>query len=93
MGEREREERQLESLPTAGNQFPVTESLLESNEEEEGSRRRRKENSFSVQESKGGGKIRCQPVCLRRLACSRGQETVSTGSRGEEVAAMCMEGW
>ena len=28
MEEREREEKQLERLPTAGNQFPVTESLL-----------------------------------------------------------------
>lgn len=28
MEEKEREERQLERLPTAGNQFPVTESLL-----------------------------------------------------------------
>ena len=35
MEEREREERQLERLPTAGNQLPVTESLLGSNEEEE----------------------------------------------------------
>lgn len=34
MEEREREERQLERLPTAGNQLPVTESLLGSNEEE-----------------------------------------------------------
>lgn len=32
----EREERQLERLPTAGNQFPVTESLLGSKEEVEG---------------------------------------------------------
>lgn len=35
MEEREREERQLERLQTAGNQFPVTESLLGSNKEEE----------------------------------------------------------
>lgn len=35
MEEREREGRQLERLPTAGNQLPVTESLLGSNEEEE----------------------------------------------------------
>lgn len=31
----EEKERQLERLPTAGNQLPVTESLLGSNEEEE----------------------------------------------------------
>lgn len=41
MEEREREERQLERLPTAGNQLPVTESLLGSNEEVEGERERR----------------------------------------------------
>lgn len=35
MEEKEREERQLERLPTAGNQLPVTVSLLGSNEEEE----------------------------------------------------------
>ena len=35
-GMEEREERQLERLPTAGNQFPVTESLLGSKEEVEG---------------------------------------------------------
>lgn len=35
MEEREREERQLERLPTAGNQLPVTESLLGSKQEEE----------------------------------------------------------
>lgn len=34
MEEREREERQLERLPTAGNQFPVTESLLGSKKKE-----------------------------------------------------------
>lgn len=62
MEEREREERQLERLPTAGNQLPVTESLLGSNEEEvkgEGERR-----GFSLQESKVKRKIRCHPVCL-----------------------------
>lgn len=34
MEKRDREERQLERPPTAGNQLPVTESLLGSNEEE-----------------------------------------------------------
>lgn len=54
MEEREREERQLERLPTAGNQLPVTESLLGSDEEEvkgEGERR----EACSLQESKVGG--------------------------------------
>lgn len=82
MEEREREERQLERLPTAGNQLPVTESLLGSEEVEgEGGRR---ERGFSLEESKVGGKVRCQSVCLRK-ACRRGsgEETEATGSRGE----------
>lgn len=41
MEERERVERQLERLPTAGNQLPVTESLLGSNEEVKGKGERR----------------------------------------------------
>ncbi len=44
MEEREREERQLERLPTAGNQLPVTESLLGSNEEEVKGEGERKED-------------------------------------------------
>lgn len=63
MEKREREERQLERLPTAGNQLPVTESLLGSNEEEvkgEGERRR----DLVMQEGKVEGKMRCWPVSL-----------------------------
>lgn len=52
MEEKEREERQLERLPTAGNQFPVTESLLGSNEEE--AEREGEKRGFSLQESREG---------------------------------------
>lgn len=60
--EKEREERQLERLPTAGNQFPVRELTWE---QWEGIERKR---DFSKQERKWRGKRRCQPVCLLRLA-------------------------
>lgn len=96
--EREKEERQLERLPTAGNQFPVTESLLGSKEEVvvlvEG--RRSKEMGFSLLET--GGKMKCQPVCLLRLGCwsrgRRGRKLKQQGVEGrEEVAAVFMDGW
>lgn len=90
----------MERLPTAGNQFPVTESLLGSKEEVvvvvvvvEG--RRSKEMGFSLLET--GGKMKCQPVCLLRLGCwsrgRRGRKLQQQGVEGrEEVAAVFMDG-
>lgn len=87
----------MERLPTAGNQFPVTESLLGSKEEVvvvvvEG--RRSKEMGFSLLET--GGKMKCQPVCLLRLGCwsrgRRGRKLQQQGVEGrEEVATVFMD--
>lgn len=89
----------MERLPTAGNQFPVTESLLGSKEEVVVvvvvERRRSKEMGFSLLET--GGKMKCQPVCLLRLGCwsrgRRGRKLQQQGVEGrEEVAAVFMDG-
>lgn len=68
-----------------------------------GSRRRRKERGFSLQ----GSKIKCQPVCLLRLAgpagggsrMGGGKGALATGSdeerrmEGKVVAVMSLHGW
>lgn len=75
------EGRQLERLPTAGNQLPVTERLHgsgsgEEEKEEEGKREEGEKGKIYS----AGGETRCQLVCFLRLAGSgRGQQQGGDG--------------